>query len=183
MKEILTSAKEEERNILARAETEAENIKKKMLKSGEEQLVEKGQRQVTLAKLEARKTLLEEKQKIINEVYEEVARKLEGLPLNQYRKLLKELILKFATGGEEVIVTEKDKSKIDTDFLKDLNRELAKRNKKPLSLSTVTRNIPGGFILRSGKLEINVSFPALIKFLREKTEFQVIGELFGNGQQ
>ena len=181
VKEILTLAKEEKRNILAQAENAAQKIKEKMLKNGEEELGEKKQRQITLVKLEAQKTLLEEKQKIINEVYLGVKEKLENFSSQEYRKLLKELILKFATGGEEIIVAEKDKSKIDTDFLKNLNHELAKKDKKSLSLSPVTRNIPGGFILRLRKLEINLSFPALIKFLREKTESQVVKILFGNG--
>jgi len=181
VKEILTLAKEEKRNILAQAENAAQKIKEKMLKNGEEELGEKKQRQITLVKLEAQKTLLEEKQKIINEVYLGVKEKLENFSSQEYRKLLKELILKFATGGEEIIVAEKDKSKIDPDFLKDLNHELAKKDREPLSLSLVTRNIPGGFILRLRKLEINLSFPALIKFLREKTESQVVKILFGKG--
>ncbi len=181
IKEILSSAKEEERNILANAESEAKKIKEKMLKNGEEELAEKKRRQLTAATLEARRMLLEEKQKIVSEVYEEVQKKLENLSPNEYQKLIRKLILEAANGSEEVIIAEKDKSKIDTDFLKDLNRELAKKGKKPLLFSPVTQNISGGFILRSGKLEINSSFPALLKSLREKTEFQVIRELFSNG--
>jgi len=181
IKEILSSAKEEERNILANAESEAKKIKEKMLKNGEEELAEKKRRQLTASTLEARRMLLEEKQKIVSEVYEEVQKKLENLSPNEYQKLIRKLILEAANGGEEVIIAEKDKSKISPDFLKDLNRELAKKGKKPLLFSPVTQNISGGFILRSGKLEINSSFPALLKSLREKTEFQVIRELFSNG--
>lgn len=154
-----------------------------MLETGERELAEKKRRQITLATLEAQRTLLEEKQKIIAEVYTEVLKRIEKLPDDKYRGLLRNLILKLAAGGEELIIGEKDRSKISPDFLKDLNRELEGRGKKPLKLSLEVRNIPGGFILRLRKSEVNVSFPLLIKSLREKTEFRVIGELFGNGQQ
>lgn len=181
IKEILTSAKEEERSILARAESDAEKIKKKIIETGEKEIIAKKQAEITMAQLEARKTLLAEKQKIISEVYTEVLKKIEELPKEEYRKLLKELILKVANGGEEIIVAKKDRSKIDPDFLKEINRELARKEKKPLTLSSDEQNIPGGFLLRSGKSEIKLTFSLLVKSLREKTESQVVKLLFGNG--
>ncbi|HCJ66579.1 MAG TPA: hypothetical protein DHV62_04455 [Elusimicrobia bacterium] len=180
IKEILTSAKEEEKNILTQTEIEAEKIKKRILETGKKELAEKKSRQITITTLEARKTLLAEKQKIISEIYTEVLKKIEGLPKNEYSQLLKGLVLKLANGGEEIIVAERDKSKIDSNFLKDVNRELAKKGKKSLTFSSVMRNIPGGFLLRSGESEINVSLPLLIKSLRETTESQLVKVLFSN---
>jgi len=183
IKEILSSAEKEEKNILAQAEKEAEKIKKKIIEMRKEEIANKKYHEITTTKLEAQKKLLAEKQKIIAEVYEEVLKRLKVLSKDGYRKLLKTLILKFASGGEEIIVTGKDKTKIDTNFLQNLNRELQKRGKKTLTLSFSNRDLSGGFILRSPQAEINVSFPLLLRSLREKTEFEVVKILFGNGQQ
>lgn len=178
---FLSLAKEEEGNILTRAGNEAEKIKEKTIATGKEEYAHKKNRQISAATLEAQKKLLAEKQKIVAEVYEEVLKRLGTLAKDKYRELLRILILKLAGGGEEIIIADNEKTKIDDNFLKDLNRELQKAGKKPLTLSFTNRNIPGGFILRSQQVEINVSFPLLIRSLREKTEFPVIGILFSNG--
>lgn len=181
---LLSSAKEEEGNILTRAGNEAEKIKEKTIATGKEEYAHKKNRQISAATLEAQKKLLAEKQKIIAEVYEEVLKRLGTLAKDKYRELLRILILKLAGGlkEEEIIIADNEKTKIDDNFLKDLNRELQKAGKKPLTLSFTNRNIPGGFILRSQQVEINVSFPLLIRSLREKTEFPVIETLFSNGK-
>lgn len=178
---FLSSAREEEGNILTQAGNEAEKIKEKTITAGKEEIANRKNRQISAVTLEAQKKLLAEKQKIIAEVYEEVLKKLGTLAKDKYRELLRILILKLAGGGEEIIIADNEKTKIDNNFLKDLNRELQKAGKKPLTLSFTNRNIPGGFILRSQQVEINVSFPLLIRSLREKTEFPVIGILFSNG--
>ncbi len=178
---FLSSAKEEEKNILTQAGNEAEKIKEKTIATGKEEYAHKKNRQISAVTLEAQKKLLAEKQKIVAEVYAEVLKRLGTLAKDKYRELLRILILKLAGGGEEIIIADNEKTKIDNNFLKDLNRELRKAGKKPLTLSFTNRNIPGGFILRSQEVEINVSFPLLIRSLREKTEFPVIGILFSNG--
>lgn len=178
---FLSSAKEEEGNILTRAVNEAEKINQKTIATGKEEYAHKKNRQISAVTLEAQKKLLAEKQKIVAEVYAEVLKRLGTLAKDKYRELLRILILKLAGGGEEIIIADNEKTKIDNNFLKDLNRELQKAGKKPLTLSFTNRNIPGGFILRSQQVEINVSFPLLIRSLREKTEFPVIGILFSNG--
>ncbi len=182
IKEILTSAKEEESNILAQAEIEAEKIRNKILETGNKELAEKRSRQITMTTLEARKTLLAEKQRIIGGIYAGVLKKIEELPKDEYTRLLKGLILKLANGGEEIIIAERDKPRIGANFLKELNRELTKKEKKPLTFSSMVRNIPGGFLLRSGESETNVSLPLLIKLLREDTELQVVKVLFSDGK-
>lgn len=177
-KQILTSAKEEEKNILEKARAEADKIKEQMLKIRKGEIQENKRREITLADLEARKTVLAEKQKIVSEVYARVLERLENLEPREFRELMKKLILTIASGGEELIIAQKDKHKISPESIKEINQILAKQKKEPIRLSEEVHNVPGGFILRKGNLEINISFPALVKSLREKTELEVIKLLF-----
>lgn len=177
-KQILTSAKEEEKNILEKARAEADKIKEQTLKIRKGEIQENKRREITLADLEARKTVLAEKQKIVSEVYAQVLKRLENLEPREFRELMKKLILTIASGGEELIIAQKDKHKISPESIKEINQILAKQKKEPIRLSEEVHNVPGGFILRKGNSEINISFPALVKSLREKTELEVIKLLF-----
>jgi len=149
-----------------------------MLKTGKEEIQEKKEREITLAELEARKTVLAEKQKIISEVYAQILQRLENLSAKEFGELTKKLILNIASGGEELIVAQKDKHKISPESIKEINQILGRQKKEPIHLSQERHNIAGGFVLRKGNLEINFSFPALVKSLREKTESEVIKLLF-----
>jgi V/A-type H+-transporting ATPase subunit E len=50
-----------------------------------------------------------------------------------------------------------------------------------LRLAGETRDIQGGFIIRSGDIEINNSLEAIVKMRRDKLEAEVVKTLFGEG--
>jgi len=70
------------------------------------------------------------------------------------------------------------KSKLSADFISKLNKALAAAGKKGnVKLSDETRDISGGFILKSQGVEINNSFEAIIRLFRDEIEPKV-AEIF-----
>ena len=49
---------------------------------------------------------------------------------------------------------------------------------KNLTLSGETRSIPGGFILRSGSVEVNCAFDTLVRLQKAETAGDVVKKLF-----
>ena len=87
------------------------------------------------------------------------------------------MIKAVETGSEEVIVG-KNENRIDSNFIKQVNRQLGPGYKGNLHLSDEKADISGGFILRRGKVQINASTEVLIGNVREDLEIQIAGELF-----
>jgi len=178
---ILKDAKDQAQNIIGQAQREgeeiiaqetkkAESLKEDILFRASRQAAEEKKRVLTMAELESRNALLAARQALVKEVFEEALRRLQSLSDQEYRALLKRMFLKMAQGGEEVIVSPADRTRISQDFLEELNLNL--------SLSSETRPIKGGFILRKGGVEINNSFDLLIYSLREEFEPEIVKILF-----
>ena len=53
------------------------------------------------------------------------------------------------------------------------------QNGGQLTLSGETANIPGGFILRNGSIEVNCAYDTLIRLQKTETAGQVARQLFG----
>lgn len=189
---IMQEALEKEQQILNKAKTEAdqilknsaitvEEIKQQCLQKGKRQAEEEKRKILSMAELEERKRLLQAKQQMIDEVFEKARQELENLPVDDYLHLMQNMLLKNAVAGdEEIIASNKDKSRITQDFLKQVNEELKKQGKiGGLKLSADTRPMIGGFILKSRDMEINSSFDAALKMQREQLETEIAKILFG----
>jgi V/A-type H+-transporting ATPase subunit E len=124
------------------------------------------------------KQYLAEKRKILGEVFEQARRQLQDLPDEEYRALIKKLILDAVeTGDEEVVVDTKEK-RIDREFIKKINSELASGKKGDLRLSDQKQDIGAGFILKRGKIKTNVSMEVLLGQARKELEIELAKELF-----
>lgn len=130
------------------------------------------------ARMDIAKEYLTEKRKILNEVFEQARRQLQNLPDEEYRDLIKKLILDAVeTGDEEVVVDTKEK-RIDREFIKKINSELASSKKGNLRLSNQKQDIGAGFILKRGKIKTNVSMEVLLGQARKELEIELAKELF-----
>jgi len=130
------------------------------------------------ARMDIAKEYLTEKRKILNEVFEQARRQLQNLPDEEYRDLIKKLILDAVeTGDEEVVVDTKEK-RIDREFIKKINSELASGKKGDLRLSDQKQDIGAGFILKRGKIKTNVSMEVLLGQARKELEIELAKELF-----
>jgi len=133
-----------------------------------------------VAELEARKQKLKAKQEVVDEAFELALQKLNNLPDLEYQNILVEMISNsIETGKEEVLLSLRDKQRLDPGFINQLNKKLSQKGVTGnLKISDEDRNISGGFILKTGDIEINNSFEAIIRMNRDDIEAEVIKALF-----
>jgi V/A-type H+-transporting ATPase subunit E len=178
--EIIRNAKSEKENILKKAKEEAVKLEEKLLKEGKDAIAQERKREITMANLEARKEILVLKQKLIEEAFKKALNDLRSLPAEKYRSVIKKtLISAVVSGEEEIIVSVVDKEKLTPEFIVEVNEALKKNGKKGnLVLSPEKRNIQGGFILKDGRKETNLSFDSLIEEKRDELEESLISIIF-----
>lgn len=125
-------------------------------------------RSIILAKrLELRKELLSAKQKVIEDAFLTAFNKIKSLPQKDYEAFLERMLKESAEDGEELIGRKEDKAVLEA---------IIKKSSKKITLSKETRDISGGFILKKGKIETNVSFDTLFESKRHDLE-QEVGKL------
>ena len=182
IKEIQRQSKEEEERILSRAEEEARRRKETIFQRAKLEASRLKDRMVSTARLELQKSILKEKQAVLEKVFREAIDRLLKLDSQDYFRVIEKLLLQVAeTGKEEIIFSPPDQPRLDSGFLSRINQQLGKRGKKgELKLSGETRPLMGGFILRSGKMEINCSFSALVREQWELREKEIVNTLFGS---
>jgi vacuolar-type H+-ATPase subunit E/Vma4 len=173
------------KSILDEARAEADKIASDYRTRAEAEAKEHVRRQVSLRELEARKALLAEKGKVIDQVFDQVLDELSRRDREGGYALTKDLLLKaIEVGDEEIIMSPEDRKAIGRSFLTDLNSELAKAGKRDeVTMSEETRSIRGGFTLRRGRAETNSTFETLLTMLRDDVETEVAGLLFGEKKE
>lgn len=190
-RKILEEAQDQKKAILEEAKSRAQDIAAKSEKKAEEirqataerykRIGEEEQRKIlSMTQLELRKSFLTEKQALIDEVFVKAEERLGQLSEETYQKLISSMLIKAAiTGDEEVIISPEDTKKITPELISKANDELRKNGKAGnLQLSAETREMIGGFVLRSQDVEINNTFDALIKLEREELETEIAKILF-----
>lgn len=178
--EIIHNAESEKESILKKAEEEAAKLGEKLLKEGKDSAAQERKREITMTNLEAKKNILAIKQKLIEEAFERALNNLYSFPAEEYRSAIKKMLISAVVSGEEEVITSvADKEKLTSVFITEVNEALEKEGKKGnLRLSSEERNIRGGFILRDGRKEINLSFDSLIEEKRDELEESLIGIIF-----
>jgi V/A-type H+-transporting ATPase subunit E len=178
---IVEEGTSEAKAILDAAQDEADKISSDFRVKAEAEAKEYVRRQVSLRELEARKAVLTEKGKVIDQVFDQVLDELRRRDRDGGYSLTRDLLLKaIEVGDEEIIVSPEDRGSISGSFLKDLNKELTTTGRRgEVTLSEETRNIRGGFVLRRGRTESNSTFETLLSMLRDDVETEVAGLLFG----
>jgi len=163
------------------ASNRATAIREEILRDARAKAREDRQRSLIMANLESRKQVLAAKQALMDEAFERAKARLVGLGDREYLKLIKKVLLEAVESGDEVIiVSTKDRSRINPSFLEAINHSLIRKGKKArLRLSKETRDIKGGVILSSGRSETDCSFETLIGELRDDLEIEVARILFG----
>jgi V/A-type H+-transporting ATPase subunit E len=180
-RKIIEEGEAEARGITDQARAEAEKAASEYHAKAEADAAEHIRRKTSLRELEARKAVLAEKGRLIEEVYDKVLESLREKDRAGGYALTRDLLLKAVeTGTEEIIVAPEDRKAIDKSFVDGLNAELVKAGKKgQLTLSEETREIRGGFILKRGRAESNSSFDTLLTMLKDDVETEVADILFG----
>lgn len=189
VEKILADAKAEAENIKSKAEEKeaAEQAKQaaelKEYKKQTKALAQKAgeDRKLHLlagARMDAAKEFLAEKRKILDEVFLKAQAELGKLPDEEYRKIMKKLMLEAVETGDEEVIVGKGEKRINEDFIRQVNSELGGGHKGELRLSSEREDLGGGFILRRGKIKTNVSTEVLLGQARKKLEIELAEELF-----
>lgn len=175
-------AQEIQDRYASQAQTQAEAIRRK----GEQDAALRQERLVDVAKLEARKTILAAKQELVGQAFDLALKKLLELPDQEYISLLAKLAVSASrTGREQVILSQKDRSRYGKQAVTMANDMLAKKagpraaqTDGMLTLAEESRPMAGGLILRDGKVETNCSFEVLIHLQRDALSAEVARALF-----
>lgn len=203
----LDQAKAQAREIEDRyaSQAQAEAIRRK----GEQDAALRQERLVDVAKLEARKSLLAAKQDLVGQAFDLALKKLLELPDQEYIDLLAKLAVAASrTGREQVIFSQKDRSRFGKAVVTRANELLARQvaPKLPddltetragavldkvvtgasavlagtgmLTMAEESRPMAGGLILRDGRVETNCSFEVLIHLQRDALSAEVARALF-----
>ncbi|MDI3535069.1 MAG: V/A-type H+/Na+-transporting ATPase subunit [Thermosediminibacterales bacterium] len=177
---LIKEAEKEAERILAQGKKEAERKKKALQEKAVKESEEAKKKIMSMAELEMRKQMLAVKQRMVDEAFERALKKLQSLEGKEYEEIITKMLEKAVeTGDEEIIFSPADAKKLKPEFLENLNKNLAVRGVKPkLSISKETRDIQGGFILKSKGVEINSSFDSIIRMERDEIESQIAAILF-----
>lgn len=182
----LDQAKAQAREIEARYASQAEAQAEAIRRKGEQDAALRQERLVDVAKLEARKTLLAAKQDMVGQAFDLALKKLLELPDQEYIALLAKLAVAASrTGREQVIFSQKDRSRYGKQAVTMANEMLAKKagpraaeSAGMLTLAEEARPMAGGLILRDGRVETNCSFEVLIHLQRDALSAEVARALF-----
>lgn len=178
--QITRDAQHQAERILGDAAQEAQHKREQAAVEAEKEAQMTQARIASSAKMEEKKLLLQTKQQLLEECFDLALKKLETLSDEKYNKLLSAMMIKMIeTGDEEVIVSEKDKKRLTPDFIYYVNRTVAKEQVAcNVKLSDEKRDIPSGFILKRGDVEINATFEAILRQRRDELSAEVVKILF-----
>lgn len=175
---ILEAAREEAAKIATSSSQEVLRISEKAKQQAEERRIEEKDRILASANLDIRKAILERKQSLMDEAFSNAMLRLRQKNTEEYVTLIEKLLLgAVESGNEEVVVGEADREMINADVISRVNKKLGKRGN--LRLSGTPGSMTGGFVLRHGKIDTNLSFDGLIELAREGLETEVAKILFG----
>ena len=164
-------ARDQQAAAVAAAEEQAQTIKRDTAAKAEADAAVLRERRGAVAELEARKLQLSAKQEMIDESFEEAARKLSHMPEDQYRAFLLELVAPYRDQPGEILLNKQDLAA----YGRDLERALAD---SPLAVCQETAPITGGLILRQGCVSLNASLEKLMEAQKKQMTAEIAGILF-----
>ena len=206
---ILGDARAQAAEILARYEAQAQKESEDIVAPAEKNAAERQDRLESVAQMEAKKLTLATKQEMLDKAFDLALDRLVSLPDEEYVALLADLAVKAATTGrEQLIFSQKDRTRVGKQVVAAANEKLAKAvapelpgsltdskagaildkvvsgasailaGTGMLTLSEETRPMRGGFILSDGDVEVNCAFETLVRLQRGEISGEVAKALF-----
>ena len=123
------------------------------------------------AALDARRYKLECKQNLIASCYDKALERLVKSTDAEYKKIISDLLNKFAEDGESVCIADKDADVITQRFLDGVGKDL--------TLSDKRINATGGVVIEGNGYDKDLTFEALVSYAKADTEATVAELLFG----
>lgn len=179
-KESMQNAENQAAVLLDAARSEAEEKRNAIINKAKKDAQEVKKRIIAAAELEARKQRLRAKQELVEETLSRVLHQLVNMPEIQYRQMLASMIADAAEEEEfDILLSSRDRERLGEALLSDAVSQLAARGKNAkLKMAVGNANIQGGFILRTGNIEMNYSFEAMMRMQQDELEQLICSQLF-----
>lgn len=165
------------RAILAGGKEQAAKLAEKNKAAREAAVAGILERSRTNAELEARKNLLAERRKVIDEAFAAAYEKMCALDADARVGICKKLLLEEADGGETVEAAAADRAALMA-LLPEINAALEAAGKAPLKEGAEAADVAYGFVLVGEGYEKDCSFEAILRDARAVEETKVAGILF-----
>ncbi|HHY68577.1 MAG TPA: hypothetical protein GYA09_00060 [Firmicutes bacterium] len=182
--EILTAAKAEAESKLKDAAQRGSALGTGILEQAYQEAAQIESIAVSRAEMQKKQMLLEAKQAVISQVFDEALKELRDMHSEEYKELLIDWISHRADGTEEVIISELEKEILGEDFIAVANQRLKEMGKRGnLTVAYSPEYLGGGLILRRDKVLDNLTFPAILRFMKEDLEVEIATMLFKETQE
>jgi V/A-type H+-transporting ATPase subunit E len=176
---IALNAEDKKRDILAAAKAEADEIM--LVAAAKAQAISDAakaaakykadviyENRMAMATRQSKNIVLNAKQAILDEIYEEARQKIVKMPAADYKKFLGALVDKYAESGDSAVPGKEDKKLFTAEFVTGLSK------KAKLSLSKETGAFDKGLLLSNKSSERNLSLEMIMRMARENSEAEVL---------
>jgi len=175
---ITSEAKEKENAQQAEFDTQLVEFHKQTEILAKKAAADKKAHILAAARMDIAKEYLAQKRIVLDEVFRQAQQQLKNLSDDEYKELCSKLMLEAIETGDEEVIVDNNETRIDQEFIKQINRQLGLGYKGNLRLAKEKQSLAGGFVLRRGKIKNNVSFEVLLAQARKELEIELAKELF-----
>ncbi len=176
----VAAARDEADSIKVQSVLDAEDLEERLLRRARQEAEGRKERMVTDARLASRKSVLVEKQAILDDVFNTAMDAFLESGEEFREALLQALLNSVETGEETLVLPELDRDAWGTKLVDELNRELSARGRKgTIQLADADQGFAAGVILRGRGVELNLSADLMMRQIREQLEERVSHQLFG----
>ena len=186
---ILNDAEERKQKIIKDAEKDAEiYIKQQQLAADtkyqknitqyENELRNKLQNQVSKQHIITRNSLLKTKQELIEKVYDVALKQLQEITKEQFLQFMEQIITNSGFVGDVTLqLGENSKNILTTTELETITKKYVPE--KIITISSAFASNQSGIILSQDGVEINYTFEAILRTLKDEIGAQLVEILFG----
>lgn len=179
--QIKSDAQAQAAAMIQAAQQKADERKLGIIEKAKAEVAQIEKRVHAAATLDSKKDRQKNRQGVVEQVFSATLDKLCNLPREQYIETAATMAAKLIeTGKEEVVLSAKDRSEIGQQLVDRINQKI---NAGTVTLAADSANIKGGFLLRSGNIEINSSFETIIRMKKDQLEAEVYKMLFGGSKE
>jgi len=176
---IKKEAEDKKATILKKADDRAKEDEKEIFKMAESSAEAQKRAVLTPLRLKAKREVLKAKQNIIDSAFNDALKALSKLSKTEYKKCMLDLISQVPYSRSVEIIPRKGDQKLIKSALDGIKRENKKKGREfKYKVLSARKGLSGGFIARSGRVEIDLTFDSLIGELKEKLQGQVAEILF-----
>lgn len=174
--DIISDAKTRSAAILERVTAEAEHEGALRIESARTEAQAALKRNRSASELRTKRSILKERNRIIDEILEDVKANIIALPDAEYFSIIKGFIFSHSHKEPAVIVLNKrDLARLPNGFTASLTDEL----QAPVSISETPGDFDAGCVLVYGPIEYNGTLSALISEKKDELRDLLNEELFG----